>query len=518
LARILVALAAAVLVFIATNPYPGVTIDSGEYLAVAEGVTDGHGFTMPYLSYDEPFRVLEPGERVTMTVFPPLYPILLAGFAEVADVAVLTSARMLGLAVFFAVVLLAQGLVWSDTRRWAAALAAGLLLFASDIVTAHAMAWSEAVMILAMLGTVAFVRRHLETGRRWDLVIAGVCACAAGLTRFAGVPVIFGAGAALLLTGEPLRKRLVKAAAFCSLSLIPIAAWFVRNGVVTGYASEKELGWHPPSIASLFQMADTFGGWVIPPGPAARVLGLVLLVLGLVFLARRARQVGQEPSAGLGRLCLIFGVLYLAFVVAARTLLDQNIPFDPRMLVPLQVLLLVGIASVTRPDGSRAQRVLTICIAILAVVSVGRGVHASATFSSLSVAGYTGDQWLRSETMAFAEDLPRDVVIITNTPDPLWLWHGTSPLFIPPRSNLYSGKANANYSAQLEELLAATGCRDAVVVFFNRPNRKPPREIDPLIVYELGLTKTEEFEDGEVYTVDEPECRSLSYRHNEPKG
>jgi hypothetical protein len=39
-----------------------------------------------------------------------------------------------------------------------------------------------------------------------------------------------------------------------------------------------------------------------------------------------------------------------------------------------------------------------------------------------------------------------------------------------------------------------------------------------LIVYELGLTKTNEFDDGEVYAVDELECRSLSYRHTEPKG
>jgi hypothetical protein len=341
-------------------------------------------------------------------------------------------------------------------------------------------------------------------------MIAGLCASAAGLARFAGIPVIFGVGAALLLTREPLRQRIVKAGTFCLLALAPIAAWFVRNGVVTGYASEKELGWHPPSLASLFQTADTFGGWVIPPGPIARVLGLLLLALGVLFVGRRLSELRREPYDRLPRLCLIFGVLYLGFVVVARTLLDQNIPFDPRMLAPLQVLVLVGIASIVRIDPSRAGRVAIGCVGVLAVLSVVRGVQTSVTFSSLSVAGYTGDQWLRSETMRFAEDLPREIVVITNTPDPLWLWHGTSPLFIPPRSNLYSGEPNDNYSAQLEELLGATECRDAVVVFFNRPNRKPPREIDPLIVYELGLTRTNEFDDGEVYAVDEPECGNTS--------
>ena len=52
--------AAAAIALYASDPYAGVTVDSGEYLAVAEGLADGHGLTMPYVNYDEPFRVLEP--------------------------------------------------------------------------------------------------------------------------------------------------------------------------------------------------------------------------------------------------------------------------------------------------------------------------------------------------------------------------------------------------------------------------------------------------------------------------
>ncbi|MGH2808095.1 MAG: ArnT family glycosyltransferase, partial [Actinomycetota bacterium] len=344
-ARVLLAAVAAVLVAIATDPYPGVTIDSGEYLAVAQGVTEGHGYTMPYLSYDEPYRVLEPSERVTMTVFPPLYPSLLAAVSVAADVSVVTAAGVVGIGVFFCVVFLVQVLVWKDTRRWWSAALAGSLLFAADLVTVHAMAWSEAVMILAMLGALYFLRHHLETGRGADLVLAGLCASAAGLTRFAGIPIAFAVGAVLVTRGTPQRKRLVTAAIFCGLSVAPIAAWFVRNGVVTGYASEKEVGWHPPSFASLVQTAETLGSWVLPLSPAARGLGFVILVGGVVLLVRGAPSLWQKPAASLPRLCLIFGVSYVAFVVAARTLLDQNIPFDTRMLAPLQVLVLIWLAS-----------------------------------------------------------------------------------------------------------------------------------------------------------------------------
>ena len=55
-------------------------------------------------------------------------------------------------------------------------------------------------------------------------------------------------------------------------------------------------------------------------------------------------------------------------------------------------------------------------------------------------------------------------------------------------------------------MLAATKCRDAVVVFFDQPTRKPRRYIEPLLVRGLGLTRTHRFSDGEIYDVAEPRC------------
>ena len=43
------------LVTVATRDRPGVTVDSGAYLAAAEGIHDGHGPTSPVMHYDEPY-------------------------------------------------------------------------------------------------------------------------------------------------------------------------------------------------------------------------------------------------------------------------------------------------------------------------------------------------------------------------------------------------------------------------------------------------------------------------------
>ena len=102
------------LAFLAAQPYPGVTVDSGEYLAVADGLVNGHGYTMPYVGYDEAFRVLEDGERVPMTQFPPLYPTLLAMF-NASGLSLLGAARAIGGLAYAGTVLAACLAVWGYT-------------------------------------------------------------------------------------------------------------------------------------------------------------------------------------------------------------------------------------------------------------------------------------------------------------------------------------------------------------------------------------------------------------------
>src|SRR5688500_9622012 len=55
--RLLLALTTLAVALLGSHPRVGVTVDSGEYLAVGEGLNDGEGLTMSYLSYDELYPV-----------------------------------------------------------------------------------------------------------------------------------------------------------------------------------------------------------------------------------------------------------------------------------------------------------------------------------------------------------------------------------------------------------------------------------------------------------------------------
>jgi hypothetical protein len=200
----------------------------------------------------------------------------------------------------------------------------------------------------------------------------------------------------------------------------------------------------------------------------------------------------------------VYGAAYAAFVLATRLFLDRNIALDTRILVPLQVLAVVGLCSVL--PRMKALWIGVLCL--IAVTSVVRGTLTSIQFSESAVAGYTNDRWRSSETLRFVESLPESTAIITNAPDPLWVWHERTSFLLPPLSNLYTGKENVRYPEQLRALRRAATCRAGVVVFFDRPTCKGVRHVAPEAVDGLGLTHRQRLEDGDVYDVDEPPCRT----------
>lgn len=496
-------LSAALLSLIASSPYPGVSVDSGEYLAVADGLRQGHGLTMPYAGYDEAFRVLEPGERVPMTQFPPLYPSVLAA----TGLSLLDAVRALAALVFAAFVCLGAYLVWRETTSLPATTLAGALLVGPDLLAVHAMAWSEQLMLVPLLGALLYAVRYAERRSRWDLIGMGACASAASMARFAGVSAIFACTVVVFSkSAGPRGPRLLRAGALAGVSLVPTIAWFVHNSIATGVPSEKQAAWHPPSLQVFGQAAQSIGGWVVPWRPVTMAAGVAMIVVGALAAVRGRRRLAELRNGKPISSCIVFGLSYAAFLLVARTVLDQNIPFDTRLLAPLLALTAIGACCVTFPSGRPFLRGGAAVLSLLALASVARSTILAVRFSDTTIAAYTSADWRSSELLAYATSLPRSALLITNAPDPLWLWDRRSPQILPPRSSLYSGEPNANYSLQLRAVLAATRCRRAVVIFFSQPTRKPPRDIDPVIVHDLKLEEPREYADGAAFEVDEPPC------------
>jgi hypothetical protein len=340
-----------------------------------------------------------------------------------------------------------------------------------------------------------------------DLAITAGCAAAASMARFAGLSAAFACAAVILMRrGQSRGRRIVRTAALGAIALAPTIAWFVRNAIVAGAASEKQPAWHPPSLQALGQALQTIGGWLVPWRAATMSAGALAVALAVAAAIRHLRRIRKTSDLSVPALCVVFAVCYVAFLLLARSTLDQNIPFDERLLAPLLILAIIGLCALLGKTVPGASRGLVVVLVVLALATIARTTITAVRFSGTTVAAYTSDDWRTSELIAYVRALPRSTALITNAPDPLWLWDGRTPQILPPRSSLYSGDPNVNYSRQVRAVLAATRCRRAVVVFFYQPTRKPPRVIDPVVVHDLRLEPPTSFEDGQVFEADEPPC------------
>jgi hypothetical protein len=483
-----------------SSPRVGTTVDSGEYLAVAEGLNSGSGYTMPYLSYDELYPVSPGGleERVELAHFPPAYPTVLAAADVMLPGGVVGTARWLS-AIAFAVTTLA---LTSLCRRPATAVLTTLGLLSVDLVTIHSMAWSEPLLLASTAVAVVYALRYVDQRRRADLVYLCLAVAMASGARFIGTAIGVGIAAGLVAHSPHLRRpaRLVAAA-----GVVPTVLWFARNSIVLGQPSERAIAWHPPGAGNLRQAVESLGAWTI--GNDRWGLLLLLPALG-VFLAARPLlpKRGLPGSAGL-HLALVGAATYLAFLLGSRALVDSNIPLDIRLVAPIHLFLLMALAALLdaapTDEGLRRRRLLlSLTGASLLVGAIG-GVANARDLSGQEDSGYAAQRWTGSEGIAYIEALRDDTTVVTNAPDAAWLLADhDSLLFLPLRRTLYTGGPNLDYGAQLDAL--ATTLRDrpgAVVVYFDRPTRSGSDWLTDESKKALGLTFVRSLGDATVWDV-----------------
>ncbi|MGA9533185.1 MAG: hypothetical protein WBR18_10760, partial [Anaerolineales bacterium] len=135
---------AAVLLIIVSTPWGiGVGYDSTFYLSAADGVRAGQGLA----------RMDPNGGWIPLTHFPPLYPLVVAGWGAITSVPSPVAARALSVLVFGLNVLLAAGAV----RAWSGSLSAGWMagawfLISPIVFERHLWAMSESLYFTLMLG------------------------------------------------------------------------------------------------------------------------------------------------------------------------------------------------------------------------------------------------------------------------------------------------------------------------------------------------------------------------------
>ena len=300
--------ACGLLVIVATRRAPHLSPDSMTYLSAAEHLRSG--FALSDFT----------GEP--LTVFPPLYPLILApGGTSLLWV------RLVG-AVSVAAATLLMSVALRRRVRPLAAIAGAVAFGASQgLLRVASAAWSEAPYAAIALGMIVVLGTRRMTPR--VAALGGMIAGLGFLTRYAGIG-LAATGLAMVVVGARTANAsrvLRSAAAYAATVIVVAGGWVLRNIVRTGDAFgprfEGGAGEDPTTL--LGRPLPAIGELVVgerPSDAVARVVGLVAIVALVAAAAVVSRRRPMHPlDAGM----VVFAATSLVVPVVARALTANDI-------------------------------------------------------------------------------------------------------------------------------------------------------------------------------------------------
>lgn len=383
---------ASIVLLIPSAGQPAYTPDSIYYVLVSKAIGAGHGVNIfNYSLFDPHFNAY--------TMWPPLYPLLLATGLPPMFVQMVLLAGIVGL-VFVLLTLsvripavLAFLLAVAITTPWP------ILMDATYV-------WSEVFALSwVFLGIAALAGLGHSYGEKRRILacwlLAMLAFSLAVYTRYAALVFLPGLMLALLRAPISRRYRLRMLVATPFVTALLIAPLLLRNLMASGHLSGAARAASKAASGDLFSSMGVYLGWVF--GGAAWQRGIfVIAVLGLILAGlvyqidrRRSRTAGNdvdEQAVWLAWISTSLAVAYVVGIVALRVW--KNFDLSTRMVSPAEPLLLLAVVAwgvvIWRDTPVLWQRlVLSIPFAVLLSLSV---------FASWSIGRQAANNWRTTGT------------------------------------------------------------------------------------------------------------------------
>ncbi|MFL5608873.1 MAG: hypothetical protein ACJ8AD_20625 [Gemmatimonadaceae bacterium] len=447
-AALLGIVAFALVLIITEPPGPGLDPDALQYMGAAESLAAHLEYRVPTAEWASADSTSALGH------FPPGFSTALALPVRLG-LAPMQAARLveaLAAGVTIAVLVL---LVSGATTTPLAGIFVAVALFALDAMQeVHVSVLSEPLFLACLALTLAAMVRAPDHPLR-----AGVPAALGALTRYAGISLVGAVAVWQLLQRAPRTTRLRRAAVAVLPAIVLQGAWVLRTRRLAGPTAIRRFAVYTSGLrATLAQGGATLADWLVPdpdaPTEPMSRHGWIALAAGVVLLvvvsagAWRAWRLAHPttddaaPSPTAWRLIaasLVLLTCYAGMLVMSRLLADPAIPLDDRLLAPV-LLLATTIAATTialwwRGAHSTLARI-AVAGALLGWWTASAAVtNAHAAYALTAGSDFAGEQWRRSELLAWARTDGTRYPLYTNWPAaPYFYLHRPSRL-LPLRND-----------------------------------------------------------------------------------
>jgi hypothetical protein len=464
---------------------PGVHEDSYRYMETAWAFLHGYGF----LSDDKP-----------MTHFAPAYPVLLAA-AYLFDGNLVHAARWLHMLLYSINIVLigVAGYVISERSVIALVVAPLAVMLSGELLVVYSTAASESPFIAFALASFVLLSMHIKAPRWSLLVSAAVCLGVAMALRYVGVTLLPAVVACLwLMDRRPPARRLRECFFLSVVSSLPLAAWIVRNLIVSGMPTDRSLAFHPVGLDHLKLLVSNLCSFYLPIDVSPWLKLAVLISIAAVISVQLYRQQSGVAAKTLQSLIVVFCAIYVSFLFVSMSFFDAFTEFEYRILAPVGVFSILLIVSLCLKIATTADRtwVRWLSGAFVLSVLVANAPEQWRVVTDLHRNGYyySAREWRESETLAFVRSIPQSVTVYSDDPWAIGYLLGRRARMIPVKIYPMSLIPVQDFAQSTRAMCDDVARNGAIIVFLTQKRWYLPTTEE--LQTACGLSITRRLPDG----------------------
>ena len=486
---ILVAVAAIGLMLYSTPLGVGLGFDAVAYISAARNLLNGIGLGRLTCLGFKP-----------MTLWPPLYPLVLALFG-LFGFNVLIAARIASAIGFGVTVFLAGIIVSRITKSLVFSLmGACLLLLFGSILRTFSWAMSEALYIPLFLAVLFTFGEYLEHSSQKYLIYCSLLVGLTILTRYIGGSLLaIGILILILDNNSSFVMRIKNVFIFSVIACIPILVWLGRNEIVAHSSTSRKLGFNFPQIIEFDPFIKQLMSWILPVSFTFHRMRLLLIggcFIGLIISTIYIIIVRRKKFSNQFNILVLFllhNIIYPLVVIATIVFIIPSISIvDERIMIPLLVSLLILLTIIVfYVWNTQKWLVRIICILIFLWMIVYNIPQQRETIRTLHSdgQGYAARIWKESPATEYLKRMPTEM-IYTNDFQALYFMADKNACILPDEEKAL---------LQMQENIRSRN-GSVVIIGFHLPEFLPLEDIVK------GMTLVKEFPDIRIFqnVSDEP--------------
>lgn len=343
------AVVASLLLYTHTPLGTALSMDSLFYLSTAVNILDGDGIA--YTTY-----ALNGPEVQPTTLWPPLYPILLAGvlwLAGLVGVSDVVAIVVVNFVAFLTSLYLMLRIASLPGWSWAGFVITCVLAASPSLQLIFMYAWSEAVFIPLSLAGYLCLHQYLtraDTAQRSALYSMVFLLALATYTRYVGIAFFAAAALAVIIFDRGDIVKRVRTAALAALAYLAIITpMLIRNFLVADALSGGDRGTLDTNLAT--DLGLLFWYLYLEFVNLPVLAGVVILILSIAFavwLVSRRANIERAEVQAIESINIVvpflFAATYFALLLISR--MTQVTDLDSRMLGVAVPFLLIGLLGI----------------------------------------------------------------------------------------------------------------------------------------------------------------------------